>query len=73
MAPQMNKKQVVATLEINVNTFPGIKIFKMTASAITAADIKIAFAGTCVRESLPNFSPIWIYGYNLAKTTYARL
>ena len=47
MAAQMNRKLVVAMLEIKVNTSPGIKKFSNAATPITAEEITTARAGTC--------------------------
>ena len=52
--PQINKKQVVAILEISVNTLPGIKKFSWTTIAIIVAEKNSALTGTCARDNLPN-------------------
>ena len=44
--PQMNKKQVVATLETNVKTMSGNNKFNTTANVITSAEKFKAFPGT---------------------------
>ena len=54
MEPQMNRKQVVAILEIKVNTLPGIKKFSNTTTAMITAEKSIALTGTCAFDRLVN-------------------
>ena len=53
--PQMNKKQVVATLETNVKTMSGNNKFNTTANVITSAEKFKAFPGTWCFDNRFNF------------------